>query len=43
MKKIITLILALVMTMSLCACGGGGGETAEEGGAVKIMRDPKRK
>lgn len=30
MKKIISLLLALVMCLSLCACGGGNNSTTEE-------------
>ena len=34
-KKLLTVILALVMTVSLCACGGGDTATTPNGGAVE--------
>ena len=35
MKKLISMLLALVMILSLAACGGNGGENAPEAGAAE--------
>ena len=32
MKKVFTLLLAMLMLLSLCACGGNGGDSQASGG-----------
>lgn len=41
MKKLISLILAIVMCLGLCACGGGGAETASENSKSVAEEDPQ--